>query len=48
MLLRGVKMGRNIQARPIRTSYQKKLEKFTSSLGKAISKVETIPLQIMI
>ena len=41
-------MGRNIQARPIRTSYQKKLEKFTSSLGKAISKVETIPLQIMI
>ncbi len=36
-------MGRNIQARPIRTSYQKKLEKFTSSLGKAISKGETIP-----
>ena len=36
-------MERNIQARPIRTSYQKKLEKFTSSLGKAISKGETIP-----
>ena len=36
-------MGRNFQATPIRISYQKKLEKFTSSLGKAISKGETIP-----
>ncbi|MBP5528437.1 MAG: hypothetical protein J6X80_00140 [Lachnospiraceae bacterium] len=36
-------MGRNLQATPIRTSYQKKLAKFTSSLGKAISEGETIP-----
>ena len=35
-------MGRNIQALPIRTSYQKRLEKFTSSLGNAVSKGETI------
>ena len=37
-------MGYNVfQAIPIRTSYQKKLEKFTSSLGNAICKGETIP-----
>ncbi len=37
-------MGKNyFQAIPIRTAYQKKLEKFTSSLGKAIGKGEPIP-----
>lgn len=37
-------MGYNfLQATPIRLSYQKKLEKFTSSLGKAVGEGETIP-----
>ena len=37
-------MGKNyFQAIPIRTSYEKKLLRFTSSLGKAIGKGETIP-----
>ena len=37
-------MGQNyFQAIPLRTSYTKKLKKFTSSLGKAIGEGETIP-----
>ena len=37
-------MGKNyFQAIPIKPSYEKKLLRFTSSLGKAIGKGETIP-----